>query len=82
MLYSLSLTMDPLLRTNLQPILVQQPEAWETLLKNAFVGDVMACSAIAEAMAESGAANVSRESLNHNGSLHQSNRIIIFFATL
>lgn len=59
--------MDPLLRTNLQPILVQQPEAWETLLKNAFVGDVMACSAIAEAMAESGAANVSRESLNHKG---------------
>lgn len=52
--------MDPLLRTNHQPILVQQPEAWETLLKNAFVGDVMACSAIAEAMAESGAADVSR----------------------
>jgi len=52
--------MDPLLRTNLQPILVQQLEAWKTLLKNAFVGDVRACSAIAEAMAESGAANVSR----------------------
>jgi len=51
--------MDPLLRTNHQPILVQQPEAWETLLENTFVGDVMACSAIAEAKAESGAADVS-----------------------
>jgi len=52
--------MDPLLRTNHQSILVKQPEAWETLLQNAFVGDVMACSAIAEAMAEIGAADVSR----------------------
>jgi len=52
--------MDPLLRTNQQPILVQQPEAWKTLLQNAFFRGVMACSTTAEAMAESGAVDVSR----------------------
>jgi len=37
----------------------QQQPVWVTLLQTAFVGDVMACSSIATALKESGAADVS-----------------------
>ena len=49
-----SSTMD----TNEDSTYQQQP-AWVTLLQTAFVGDVMACSSIATALKESGAADVS-----------------------
>ena len=38
----------------------RQLNAWETLLETAFVGDVLACSTIADALVQSGAADVSK----------------------